>query len=105
MRRDVEVILGLSGDDFRNAVLNNAVALSYELRDLPEDARTRIAQVVQAAWPATGVRANVERDENEIRFGDAGAYAWLTLAPALDIVASAEQWADLATSGVILTDT
>jgi hypothetical protein len=44
------------------------------------------------------------RDENEIRFGNAQAYAWLTLAPALDIAPSAEQWADLATSGVILTD-
>ncbi len=104
MRRDVEVILGLSGDDFRNAVLNNAGPLSYE-RELPEEARNRIAEEVRGAWPATGVRANVERDENEIRFGNAEAHAWLTLAPALDIAPSTEQWADLATSGAILTDT
>jgi hypothetical protein len=105
MRREVEVILGLSGDDFGNAVLSNAAALSHELGDVPEEARGRMAEVVQAAWPANGVRTNVERDENQVRFSDVGAYAWLTLAPALDIAPTAEQWADLATSGAILTDT
>lgn len=103
MRPEVEYILELSGEEFRNAVLRNADPISYE-RDLPEDARKRIAEVVREAWPAAGVRANIERDENRIRFKHAGAYAWLTLAPALDIAPSAEQWADLATSGAILTD-
>jgi hypothetical protein len=104
MTRDVKVILGMSGEEFRNAVLRNAEPLSFQ-RDLPEDARARIAEVVRDAWPAAGVRTNVEREENRIRFKDLGAYAWLTLAPALDIAPSPEQWADLATSGAILTDT
>ncbi|HEX6679300.1 MAG TPA: hypothetical protein VF063_01515 [Gaiellaceae bacterium] len=97
------MILQLSGEEFRNAVLANASPLSHQ-RDLSEDARKRIADVVRAAWPEGGVRANVEWDESEIRFANAEALAWLTLAPALDIAPSTEQWADLATSGVILTD-
>ena len=47
---------------------------------------------------------HIERIEQETRFHDFGAYAWLTLAPALDIAPNEEQWGDLATSGAILTD-
>ena len=104
MSPEVERILKLSGEEFRNAVLRNAGPISYE-RDLPEDAQRRIAEVVRESWPPGGVRANIiEREENQIRFKDAEAHAWLTLAPALDIAPSPEQWADLATSGALLTE-
>jgi hypothetical protein len=105
VRKEVEVILELSGDEFRNVVLNNAQALAHEVKRLPEEARQRLIEVVQGAWPQDGVRANVERNENEIRFHDRNALAWLTLAPALDLSLSTEQWADVATCGTVMTDT
>ncbi len=105
MRRDIQVILSLSGDDFRNAVLYNAGPLSWEVKNLTDADRNRLIAVVEGAWPEHGVGANVECDVHQIRYHDRGAHAWLTLAPALDIAPTAEQWADLATSGAILTDT
>jgi hypothetical protein len=104
VNKEVEWLLGLSGEEFRNAVLNNAGALSNRIKSLPTDARQRLAEIVLGAWPDNGVHAHIERDEQETRFHDLGAYAWLTLAPALDIAPTEEQWADLATSGAILTD-
>lgn len=105
VREQVAVILGLSGDDFRNAVLAHANALSWDAKEFDEDARRRIAEVVQDSWPENGVRANIERDNGTFHFRDRGAHAWLTLAPALDIAPSAEQWADLVTSELVMTDT
>lgn len=105
MRPEVEAILRTSGDEFRDRVLVNAGALSYEVKDIPEEARQRLIEVVLAAWPEDGVAANVERLEHEIRFDRLGALAWLTLGPALDVTPSAEQWADMACSSVLLTDT
>lgn len=105
MRTEVDAILSLTGDDFRNVVLNNARALSHQVENLPDEARRRLIDVVEGSWPERGVRANVERRENQIIFHDRDAHAWLTLAPALDVAPTAEQWADLAISGAVMTDT
>jgi hypothetical protein len=105
VRPEVEAILETSGDEFRDLVLANARALSHEVKDVPEEARLRLIEVVQAAWPKDGVAANVERAEHEVRFRGWGAHAWLTLGPAFDITPTAEQWADVACSGVLLSDT
>jgi hypothetical protein len=105
MRSEVQAIFDLSGDDFRNAVLRNAVAFAHEVRTLTDDARARLIDVLGGAWPERGVAANIERTENTLTFHDPGAAAWLVLAPALDVVPTSEQWADIATSGAVLTDT
>jgi len=93
------------GDDFRELALRNSMPLSDVVDDLSPGQRERLCDVVKSAWPDEGARAHVHREENNVRFGDLGAYAWLTLAPALDLRPSDEQWADLATSGAVWTDT
>lgn len=105
MRPALEALFALEGDEFRDRVLANAMALSHELSDIPDEGLQRLRAVVRESWPADGVRVHVERDENHVRFSDVGAYAWLSLAPALELSPNDEQWADLATSGAVLTDT
>jgi hypothetical protein len=105
MSTEAEAILDLSGDEFRNAVLSNAVAFSFEVPRLADEARTRLVSVVENAWPDGGVAQSVGRTENKVSFHDPAAAAWLVLAPALNVVPTPEQWADIATSGTVVTDT
>ena len=105
MRAEVKKILDLRGDDFRDAVLCNAVAFSHEAPRLSGEARTRLVEVVTDAWPEGGVGRNIERSEKTFHFQDPAAAAWLFLAPALDVVPTPEQWAEVAISGAVVTDT
>src|SRR5271154_7444918 len=105
MRPELEEILDLSDDAFREAVLRNAAAIAYEVKTLDDEQQRRIAEIVVAVWPKDGMAANIEREERQVRFLDLGAHAWFTLGPALDLVPTPEQWASLATSGTVLTDT
>lgn len=105
MRPDAEAIFARSGDEFRTAVLRGAVAFAHEVPRLSDEARLRLVEVVEDAWPEGGVGQNVERSETQLRFEDPAAAAWLFLAPALDVVPTPEQWADIATSGAVVTDT
>jgi hypothetical protein len=102
---EATALFALSGDEFRNAVLRNALALSGEVPRIPEESRERLAETVRGAWPEDGVGRNIERSGNTITFLSQGAMAWLTLAPELDLAPTPEQWADIATCGAVLTDT
>ena len=104
--RDLEAILQITEEDlFRRAVVANAGFINQHVRELTPDARERISVVVHGAWPPKGVRASVERRESEIHFANGEAFAWLTLGPALDVVPTPDQWAELATCGAVMTDT
>src|SRR5438552_2059306 len=105
MRPAVAQLFELADDEFRERVLRNALTLSHQLKDVPENNLQRMREVVKDSWPDDGVRVHAERVANQIQLSDVGAYAWLTLAPALDLAPTSQQWADLATSGAVVIDT
>lgn len=105
MKPELEKILSLPPDEFRKAVLRNAMPLAHEIKGLGDDDRSRVREVVLSNWPEAGIAASVEQKEHSVTFRDLGAYAWLTLGPVLDLAPSPEQWASLATSGIALTET
>jgi hypothetical protein len=104
-RPEIEAIFTMEGEQFAGTVLANARLLASLAKDLTEEQRARLLEVLDAAWPEEGFGASFTRTEGQIHSSNGGAFAWLFLGPALDAPLAPEQWADAATSGVVMTDT
>lgn len=104
-RREIEAIFAMEGEQFAGTVLANAQLLASVAKDLNEEQRARLLEVLGTAWPKEGFGASFTRSENQIHSSNRNAFAWLFLGPALNAPLAPEQWADAATSGVVMTDT
>jgi hypothetical protein len=104
-RPEIETIFAMEGEEFAGTVLANARLLAGAAKDLDEGQRTRLLDVLGAAWPQGGFGASFTRSDNRIHSSNGGAFAWLFLGPVLNAPLTSEQWADAATSGVVMTVT
>ncbi len=103
----VDNLLRLADEELPDALKKNAQPLSHMLRrtTLAERDTQRLAKALNTVWPAGGFARAFERSGDQISAHDGGAWAWLFLGPALDAPVTAAQWADIATSGVLFTET
>jgi hypothetical protein len=84
-------------------ILRDAFNLVRQVSSLTVEQREDLRQRLAEWWPDKPFIETIHRSE-ERRFSiEDRAGAWLWLAPALDIAPNKEQWAQLATSGVIGT--
>jgi hypothetical protein len=105
VRDDLAALFDLEGDDFTNAVLGNARAIAGSVRELDDTQRQRLLGVLEQTWPEGGFANSFTRDGSTISASDGGAFVWLFLGPELDAPLTPDRWADVARSGVVMTDT
>lgn len=72
-----------------------------QAKNASEEERARLAQLLGSLWPEGGLAPHIDLDALKV---SAGVYALLELGAAADMPLSHERWAQVATSGIALSD-
>jgi hypothetical protein len=103
-RPPLSQILSDDPDHVRELVLGDPRAVANQARSATEEERAELVTILESCWPTAGFSSEVEHDgRGNWRIGPR-AHAWLTLGPVIDAPLSAEQWAEIATSGIAVTE-
>jgi hypothetical protein len=99
---DLPALLAAGANKATEAVLANPQAVAYAAREVSDEERAQLLDLLGELWPEDGFEALMAEDGQgeQARRG----WAWIILGPVLKAPLTPKRWAEVATTGWVLSD-